>query len=503
MDDLPPTTTLTPPHTPPHSPPQTPTQKKSPRRNVKKHASAALDDNRFKEFVQNADEIESIEHFTYWKDEFLATFRQYLDPVGTATARECDEELYFELERLAHHTIKVKKLVTEGNITPEKCSVKGQKCINEMLTNITTCEKSINIYCPKTQVEEKICGYSKFELAAVLVRDGFRVYGLMTATRDYIQGLVKGVLSDVLKPNQHSIIQYYCRCLDSFTQIISDLGMFKLMTKCIELYKVRPRKKKKKKFNSKTTSLTDALSDTSGSDNNAPGGKGGRMFQRSKIKTKAIMDKGWSSGLDGKEVKPIPSSKSIIDNDGKKTKKKSKTKKGKKKPDDESSPSLSSDMKKTIAPVVTNGQLVGNDDAEGGRLDADGIPLTITEEAASAGHPKDEDSNEIEDDEATTASSSEEEDDEEEEEEEEEEEDDEFIYYFDPVNEIVGKVSRKKCLAENVIFTVNKSSGTEEAEGIIDEWDTKDDKIGKTEMIVKLKDILRGQAMNKMEGLDS
>ena len=496
MADLPPpTTTLTPPDTPPKTPPPPKSRK------VKIHASAALDDNRFKEFVQNADEIESIEHFTYWKDEFLATFRQYLDPVGTATARECDEELYFELERLAQHTLKVKKLVTEGNITPEKCSVKGQKCINEMLTNITTCEKSINIYCPKTQAEEKICGYSKFELAAILVRDGFRVYGLMTATRDYIQGLVKGVLSDVLKPNQHSIIQYYCRCLDSFTQIISDLGMFKLMTKCIDMYKVRPRKKKKKKFNSKTTSLRDALSDTSGSDNNAPG-KGGRMFQRSKMKTKAIMDKGWSSGLDGKEVKPIPSSKSNIDKDGKKIKKKSKTKKDKEKPDDESSPSSSSsDRKKAIAPVVTTGQLVGTDDAEGRRLDADGMPLPITEEAGSAGPPKDKDSHEIEDDEATTASSSE--DDEEEEEEEEEEEDLEFIYYFDPVNEIVGKVSRKKCLAENVIFTVNESSGIEEAEGIIDEWDTKDDKIGKTEMIVKLKDILRGQAMNKKEGLDS
>jgi hypothetical protein len=502
MDDLPPTTTLTPPHTPPHSPPQTPTQKKSPRRNVKKHASAALDDNRFKEFVQNADEIESIEHFTYWKDEFLATFRQYLDPVGTATARECDEELYFELERLAQYTIKVKKLVTEGSITPEKCSVKGQKSINEMLTTITTCENSINKFVPKTQAEESSCGYSKFELAAVLVRDGFRVYGLMTATRDYIQGLVKGVLSDVLKPNQHSIVQYYCRCLDSFTQIISDLGMFKLMSKCIELYKVRPRKKKKKKFNSKTTSLTDALSDTSESDNNAPG-KGGRMFQRSKMRTKAIMDKGWSSGLDGKEVKPIPLPKPINNNGGKKTKKKSKTKKQKENPDDESSTSLSSDMKKTIVPGA--GKSVGNDDdAEGGRLDAEGNPLTTTEEGVSAGNPQNEDNNEIEDD-KTTGSSSEEEDDddEEEEEEEEEEEDDEFIYYFDPVNEIVGKVSRKKCVEENVIFTVDESDGTEQAEGIIDEWDTKDDKIGKTEMIVKLKDILRGQASNKMEGLDS
>lgn len=77
----------------------------------------------------------------------------------------------------------------------------------------------------------------------------------------------------------------------------------------------------------------------------------------------------------------------------------------------------------------------------------------------------------------------------------------EWIYYFDKENGIVGKVPRVKCLKEKVILTLD-DQGKEQPEGtIIDEWDSKDDTIGKTEMIFQLKQILRGSASKKKEGL--
>lgn len=74
-------------------------------------AAAALNDERFRLFLQNADEIKSIEHFRYWKDEFFHTYRPYLDPLGLATAREADEDLYLQLEKLARVCVDTKTLV--------------------------------------------------------------------------------------------------------------------------------------------------------------------------------------------------------------------------------------------------------------------------------------------------------------------------------------------------------------------------------------------------------
>lgn len=436
------------------------------------HAAAALDDDRFKLFLQNADEIESIEHFTYWKDEFFRTFRQYLDPLGTATAREADEELYFELENLVKICVHTKALVREGKITPEKSTVKGQKGLNEMIACTDSCEQHIDKYFPKTQEEETICGYSKFELAAVLVRDGFRVYGMMMATRDYIQGLVVegGPLEQILRPNQMSILQYYFRCLETFAKTMADLGMFKLMVKCEELYRVRPRRKKNKNKKFNKHGPTDALSDTSGEDDVI---NGGRMFQKCKKQYRAIMDNGWSNGLSkGQEIKG-PSYSATKKN----TKKKKKKKKIGRKESSKDSSGKSKDNREEA------------DDDENDWSSKVGSFSSM--EDYSLGQTA-----ETRDDLCSLTSSSDEA------KEEEEEEDDEVIYYFDTVRRIVGKVSREKCLAENTVFSIDTVTGIEQAEGVVEEWDSKDGDTGKTDLILQLKDILRGQSEEKVGGLD-
>jgi hypothetical protein len=394
----------------------------------KNHASAATQDTKLREFLSNANEIESVEHFQYWKDEFLETFRTYLDPEGTATARESDEELYSELERLGKICLKVKEGVREGRITPDATSVKGQRSISEMISSMAAVEGFIKAYWPKTQEEETICGYSKFELAAVLVRDGFRVYGLMVATRDYIQALSEDALTDILKSNQKSIISFYFRSIDSFVDTMADLGMYDLMRKCVEIYKVRPRKKKSKKYD---RAQKDALSDTSGSDNV----NGGRMFQRSKQKFRSIMDNGWASGLTKEQVKPPVGRNVGTSTTG----------------EDGHSP----------------GQKSGDQyDGEDGQSD---LPNLVAE------------GKENEDDKEVYT---------------------EFIYYFDPVNETVGKVPRVKCFAENIILTIDEE-GNEKLEATIDDWENKDGNVGKSEMILNLKNILRGMATKKSQGLDS
>ena len=84
-----------------------------------------ISDDEFKSFVQNNESkpIESIEQFQDWKDDFLKTFRQYLNPEGTATAREVDEELYQTLDQLAKALQTTQQLIDEGKISPDSSTV--------------------------------------------------------------------------------------------------------------------------------------------------------------------------------------------------------------------------------------------------------------------------------------------------------------------------------------------------------------------------------------------
>eukprot|EP00934_Nitzschia_sp_Nitz4_P009315 Nitzschia sp. Nitz4//scaffold117_size69655//67930//69153//NITZ4_006033-RA/size69655-processed-gene-0.33-mRNA-1//1//CDS//3329533678//9305//frame0 len=264
---------------------------------TQKDRSQFATDQKLKDLLATADDIKSLEHFIYWKDEFLSTFRHYLDPVESANARVADEKLYARLQKLAKSCLRVKTLCSEGGIDKEGSSVRGIKALNEFVAEISRVEKDVEDYFPKTSEDEQNVGYNKFNVAAVLVRDGFRVYELIVITRDYIASLRDGPLQegDILKPNARSIINYYFKVIDTLCDTLADLGLHKLMDKCVELYKIRPRNKKKKVYDRATM---DPLSDSSDEENI----NGGRMFRRPKKNFRAIMDKGWTSGMTGEEI---------------------------------------------------------------------------------------------------------------------------------------------------------------------------------------------------------
>ncbi len=460
-------------------------------------AEEKLTDETIKSFVRKSETetIGSHEEFEDWKDEFLKTFRQYLNPIGTATAREVDEELCLELENLAKACLETKKFVKEGKITPDYCSVSGQRCINEMITMVKNCEASIEAYVPKTKALEKKCGYTKFELAAVLVRDGFRAYGLMTATRDYLVSLVTegGALSEVLKPNQLTIAMYYLLRLEAFQEFMADLGMYQMMEQCVEIYKIRPRNKKKKKFNrnGKKDALDDSTDDERAARKVQPptppvvpepeseSEEEGPMFQnkhKDGPKMRAIIDNGWSVGfMPGEEIR-APNGKS------KKANRKNKNKK------------------------MSSHNRGGDEDGNDNGTDNNNNNKSNNKSSKSKGKDDDDHTNQTDttDDEDEDEGSSSEED----------EEDEEYIYYFDPVQGIVGKISRASCLKERFILSTDRKGKKETYDGLVEHWDPKksdDDAAaaggggemmpGKMELIGTMKEVLRGRAETKVGGL--
>jgi len=360
----------------------------------------ALQEDKLKNMLATADEIASPEHFTYWKDEFLATFQQFLDPDGTATAREADDHMYFQMQRLVKVLVNVKELCGDGQISEDRITVKGRNSLNEMIAEMASLEKDIKRYWPKTQEDEQLVGYTKFELGAILVRDGFRVFAVMVTTKDYAISLRDGPLKGdkFLTPNSRSIMEFYLKEIDSFCDTMADLGMYKLMKRMVDMYKIRPRKKKKKRFDRRKQG---ALSDSSDDETS---GSSKRMFRRAKTEFRSIMDKGWTNGVNGREVHDISK-------------------------------------------------------------DVEGETGETNTESRSKENNNDES------------------------------EDTEFIYYFDPVTEKIGKVSRRKCMAENLIIKRNEA-GNEFQDGAVEEWEGEE---GKSMLIWKFKKALKGQSLKKDE----
>ena len=75
-------------------------------------------------------------------------------------------------------------------------------------------------FIPSTSQDEEKMGYNKFELAAVLIHDGFQVYEILKGTRDIIVQLQATILKDIrLSRDSMSIIEFYLRQIQSFCDV--------------------------------------------------------------------------------------------------------------------------------------------------------------------------------------------------------------------------------------------------------------------------------------------
>jgi hypothetical protein len=134
-----------------------------------------------------------------------------------------------------------------------------------------TVEQGVANFVPKTWAHEEKVGYDKFELAAVLVKDGFRANEIMMTTRDYILTLRAGPLNGIIDKNSQRFIEFYEREIDVFVGVMADLGLMKLVNTCLAIYKKDPRKSRKSK--SKLTTVPGSDKEVKAVDKGSTSGK--------------------------------------------------------------------------------------------------------------------------------------------------------------------------------------------------------------------------------------
>jgi hypothetical protein len=198
-------------------------------------------DEKLRQLLADVGTIQSGVAYSNWKSSFLKVYRSYLDPDGVLNARDADGRLVQKLQRLARVSLKVESLAETGHITKAQVTADGRRALGKWTEEMALVEKAVAQFCPKTTKEIDEIGYDKFELGAVLIQDGFQVYDIMLTNRDFNQELREGPLHGLLDKNTLSIIDFYTREMQSFVDIMSDLGLFKLMTQCVDVYQEEPR----------------------------------------------------------------------------------------------------------------------------------------------------------------------------------------------------------------------------------------------------------------------
>jgi hypothetical protein len=121
------------------------------------------------QLLEESKNIKSDAEFKGWKDSFLNSYKQYLDPAGVQNAHSSDKLLLKSMEKLASTVVSVKSLVNDGKITAESQTVMGKRALTNMTDQMAKTEQEIARFMPTTGAEEEKVGYNKFELGAVMI----------------------------------------------------------------------------------------------------------------------------------------------------------------------------------------------------------------------------------------------------------------------------------------------------------------------------------------------
>jgi len=206
-------------------------------------ANPLANDSKLRRLLDDVDAIKSDALLARWRKSFLSRYQEYLDPDGVLNAHDADARLVKKLQGLARASMKVKNLISSRNIGKRQVTAEGQRGLTNLTDKCQQAEIAINAFCPKTSANEKTVGYDKFELGAVLIKDGFQAYEVMTMSRDFIRELLAESLDGILDRNSKSIIEFYFRGVQSFIDVMADLGLVRLADQCVEIYKEAARPK--------------------------------------------------------------------------------------------------------------------------------------------------------------------------------------------------------------------------------------------------------------------
>jgi hypothetical protein len=154
-----------------------------------------------------------------------------LDESGTAQADKVYKEYKAEMDAMCKKLAKVQDFMAKGELSENKKSVKSALALTELCKGLTININDTENLIPGTAREEKTKKFNKYQLGAVLIRDGFEEYERMKFIDESLVVIGKQ-LGDVADKQQHELFEQYSTQVKRFCDVMADLGLYEVMLKC-------------------------------------------------------------------------------------------------------------------------------------------------------------------------------------------------------------------------------------------------------------------------------
>ena len=195
------------------------------------------DDPKLQQLLKDLDSVNSNEQFQRWKNSFLKEFEAFLgDADKTARAELIFAEFGANLAKLTKLLKQLQGFLENGDLTADTCTVKARQCLTEVGRQTTVVILQTEALVPGTSAEENKAGYTKFNVGAALIRDGFVQYGRLQACTEVFEHLrTKTCVEQVADRQILQEMELHGVKASIFFDVMADLGIFKVLTRCREL----------------------------------------------------------------------------------------------------------------------------------------------------------------------------------------------------------------------------------------------------------------------------
>lgn len=189
-------------------------------------ASALKHDTELKEMLGQLEYIKTGRTFRRWKTSFLTRWEEFLEQENIEHADDAYQKFAKNMSKFVNLVDAVNKHVANNDLTAQRTTVKGRNALNEMNKNLTLIIDEQDALIPQTNQLEKKCGYNKFHMGAILIRDNFKEYGRLSDCRDTLQHMRTVSLNDVADKQILEEMDNFATILQKFCDVMADLGLF-------------------------------------------------------------------------------------------------------------------------------------------------------------------------------------------------------------------------------------------------------------------------------------
>ncbi len=177
-------------------------------------------------------DVNSHRSFKLWKSSFLNRFDTYLTEEGSPLALKQYADFAVSVEGLTKYVDQLQNYVERGDLSLDRTTVRGRNALNEMNKCLVELMEQERDLIPARSSDEKRLGYSKFHLAAMLVRDGFREHERLHHCYQVLAMLKETTdLKHIADRQQLDEIENFEKQLIRFRDIMYDIGLLEVMIK--------------------------------------------------------------------------------------------------------------------------------------------------------------------------------------------------------------------------------------------------------------------------------